>query len=73
MTSVGQTFLSSIHVGLIEAYKKSALYVREMGAQIGHYANVGFETAQNQAKSQGFSGVFYRKAILTAMTPSPYW
>lgn len=73
LTSGGQAFLKSLHTGLIDAYKRSALYVREMGAHIGHYASVGFKIAQGQAKAQGFTGSFDKRAILTSMTPSPHW
>lgn len=73
LTQGGQAFLKALHTGLLEAYKKSALYVREMGAHIGHYASVGFKTAQSQAKAQGFTGSFDKRALFTTMTPSPHW
>lgn len=73
LTRAGQGFLKSLHQGLLEAYRRSALYVREMGLHIGHFAKIGFVTAQKQAISQGFKGSFDKQAMVQAMTPSPHW
>lgn len=73
LTRAGQEFLKSLHQGLLEAYKRSTLYVREMGLHISHFAKIGFVTAQQQAISQGFKGSFDKQAMIQAMTPSPHW
>lgn len=73
LTSAGQEFLREIHSGLIEAYKRSKLYVHDMGAHIGHFVKSGFKAAQGQFTTQGFKGKFDLKACLSGLTPSPHW
>ncbi|KAL8506516.1 hypothetical protein ACS0TY_017414 [Phlomoides rotata] len=70
-TYAGQTFLKDLHVGLIDAYKLSKLYLMDMALHVGHYIQTSFMFAQEHAVSRGFFGTFDVKKAIKGMTTSP--